>query len=484
MKLLFVTSEMHPLAKTGGLGDVSHALPLALHHEGLDVRVLLPGYRSVLSQLKQVEPVCTLDALAALQPQARLLSAQLPGTRLPLFVLDCPALYDRPGTPYQSPAGEDWEDNPQRFGVLCHAAAWLGGPRSTLPWHPDVVHCNDWQAGLVPALFKLQEGSGARTVTTIHNLAFQGNFDPAWVSRLELPAYSFHMHGVEFYGRLSFLKAGINYADKITTVSPRYAQEIQTPAFGCGLEGLLQHRRGDLSGILNGIDSAWNPGRDPALPARFDARHLIPGKAQNKALLQRALGLKQDPAVPLLGMVTRLTYQKGIDLLLEALPELMRLPLQLAILGSGEAEMERRLLTAGTTYPARLSVTRAFDENLSHRIIAGSDLFLMPSRFEPCGLAQMYAMAYGTPPVARSTGGLADTITDCTPETLSDKTATGFLFENPDAAALVTAVRRALETYAVKKSWRPLQRSGMTRDFSWSRAARQYLQVYRTLQGA
>ncbi|MDE1990604.1 MAG: glycogen synthase GlgA, partial [Betaproteobacteria bacterium] len=381
------------------------------------------------------------------------------------------------------PDGRDWEDNALRFGFLCHVGAWLSNAPAPLSWSPDVVHCNDWQAGLVPALLRHRQGPFVPSVITIHNLAFQGNFDPLWVTRLGLPMDSFHLQGLEFYGRLSFLKAGINYADRITTVSPRYAREIQTPELGCGLDGLLRHRSADLVGILNGIDDSWNPAHDPALPAAFDDRRLAAGKRRNKAVLQGECGLAKDPDVPLLGLVSRLTYQKGIDLLLEALPVLMAQPLQLAVLGSGEAVMESRLREAASAYPGRVGVTLDFDEPLSHRIIAGSDLFLMPSRFEPCGLAQMYAMRYGTPPVVRETGGLADTVVDCTDDALRERKATGFTFHNATPDDLAAAVQRALATYGNRTGWRLLQKTGMRRDFSWKRAAADYVGIYRALSG-
>ncbi|MDE2624962.1 MAG: glycogen synthase GlgA [Betaproteobacteria bacterium] len=481
MKILFVTSEIHPLVKTGGLGDVSHALPPALRQAGMDVRVLVPGYPGVMSRVSKASVVCTLEALAPIWSPARLLEAQLEESGVPLWVVDCPSLYDRPGGPYQAPDGNDWEDNALRFGFLCHVGAWLCNAPSPLSWRPDVVHCNDWQSGLIPALLRHRQPPPVPSVITIHNLAFQGNFDPLWVTRLGLPMESFHMQGLEFYGHLSFLKAGINYADRITTVSPRYAQEIQTPELGCGLDGLLRHRSADLVGILNGIDESWDPAHDPALPAAFDDRRLVAGKRRNKVLLQKDCGLTKDPDVPLLGLVSRLTYQKGIDLLLDALPALMAHPLQLALLGSGEAIMESRLREAARAYPGRMGVTLSFDEPLSHRIIAGCDLFLMPSRFEPCGLAQMYAMRYGTPPVVRETGGLADTVVDCTEEALREGKATGFSFRNAASEDLTAAVQRALAAYEDRKEWRQLQKTGMRRDFSWKRAASDYVGIYRAL---
>lgn len=479
MKILFVTSEVHPLVKTGGLADVSHSLPRALHHLGLDIRILVPGYPSLLAQLPQASLCCPVASPTRGAP-ARLLQAALPGTEVPLLILDCPALFDRPGTPYQHPDGLDWPDNALRFGFLCQVGAWLCGPRSALPWRPDLVHCNDWQSALIPALLHHEPPPVTPSVMTIHNLAFQGNFEPQWVTRLGLPMESFHMHGLEFYGQLSFLKAGINYADKITTVSKSYAAEIQTPAFGCGMEGLLQHRRADLTGILNGIDEAWNPTCDPAIAAPFDATHLA-AKARNKRALQRECGLARDPDILLMGLVSRLTHQKGIDVLLACMEALTQYPVQLVVLGSGEAAIEQRLRHWAHLYPERVSVSLAFDEALSHRIIAGSDLFLMPSRFEPCGLSQMYAMAYGTPPLVHRTGGLADTVTDCNAQTLANKTATGFSFDELTQEQLLTAILRAIGCHQQKKEWKSLQRNGMRRDFSWDKAAAEYVGVYRSL---
>lgn len=482
MKILFVTSEVHPLVKTGGLADVSHSLPQALHRLGIDIRILVPGYPAVLAKLPQATLYCAVATPMPGAKPARLLQSLLPGTEVPLLILDCPTLYNRQGSPYQGPDGQDWPDNALRFGFLCQIGAWLCDPQSNPNWRPDIVHCNDWQSALIPALLRHQGKPLTRSVMTIHNLAFQGNFEPHWVTRLGLPMESFHMHGLEFYGKLSFLKAGINYADKITTVSNSYASEIQTPAFGCGMEGLLQQRRADLTGIVNGIDEEWNPARDAALTASYDASHLA-AKARNKRALQRESGLARDPAILLIGLVSRLTHQKGMDILLECMEAVMQHPVQMVILGNGEAAIEQRLKYWAGLYNERVSVTLAFDEALSHRIMAGCDLFLMPSRFEPCGLSQMYAMAYGAPPLVHRTGGLADTVTDCTAQTLANKTATGFSFDELTPEQLLKALQRAIACHAQKKEWRSLQRNGMRRDFSWGTAATQYVAVYRTLVG-
>jgi len=462
MRILFVTPECAPLTKTGGLGDVSAALPAALRGQGLDVRVLLPGYPAVLAGAALAERA----ALRVLGFDVRLLEGD------GLWVLDCPPLYRRDGGPYQDAAGTDWADNPLRFGVLSKAASLLAGAASPLAWRPDCLHCNDWPAALAAAYLAFDRDARAASVMTVHNLAFQGVFDAALLERLALPAQSFTLEGLEFHGRISFLKGGLAYADAITTVSPTYAREVQGEALGCGLDGLLRRRRQSLTGILNGIDAAmWNPADDPLIAAPYDAASLE-RKALNKQALQFRLRLKVDPHVPLLGVVSRLTHQKGSDLIAEALDELVALPTQVAIVGKGEARMEDALRAAAMRYPGQVSVTIGFDEALAHAVEAGADVFLMPSRYEPCGLNQMYSQRYGTPPVAHATGGLIDTIEDG---------KTGFLFDRPESDALAEAVRRALEERKDQGRWRELQRRGMQRDFSWSTAARQYAALYSRL---
>jgi len=463
MRILFVTPECAPLTKTGGLGDVSAALPEALRGMGVDVRQLLPGYREVLSGTRHLVEAANFQVLGF---DIRLLEA---GS---LLVIDCPALYERDGGPYQDASGDDWGDNPLRFAVLSKVAAVLAGAASPLAWRPDCVHCNDWPAALAAAYLAFDGAASAASLVTVHNLAFQGNFEAALLGRLGLPPQSFTPDGLEFHGRLSFLKAGLAYADAITTVSPTYAREIQTEAFGCGLDGLLRRRRQSLTGILNGIDTAlWDPAADPLVTASYDAASLE-RKALNKQALQFRLRLKVDPEVPLLGVVSRLTHQKGSDLLAQVLEELVRLPAQIAVLGKGEARMEDALRAAAGRYPGAIGVTTGFDESLAHAIEAGADLFLMPSRYEPCGLNQMYSQRYGTPPVAHATGGLADTIEDG---------ETGFLFTHVEAGAFLHAVRRALELRRDASRWREMQRRGMQRDFSWPAAARQYADLYSRL---
>jgi starch synthase len=461
MRVLFVTSECTPLTKTGGLGDVSAALPGALRAAGIDVRVLIPGYPPALRT-----PFTEAGGLRALGFECRLLEGRL-ADGVPVYLLDSPRLYERDGGPYQTSAGEDWPDNAVRFGVLSRAAALIGQGLGPLAWRPDVVHCNDWPSALAPAY-----GLQAASLLTIHNLAFQGNFSPEVSSLLDLPHGVYTPERAEFYGRLSFLKAGIAFSDAITTVSATYAQEIRTDEFGCGMQGLLQRRKADLHGIVNGIDvREWDPANDLRIEQPYDAGSLELKRA-NKAALQRRLGLRADPAIPLLGIVGRLTHQKGIDLVASAADEIAALPAQLAILGKGEREHEIAIAACAARHPGSIAAAIGFNEDLAHAIEAGADVFLMPSRFEPCGLNQMYSQRYGTLPVARATGGLVDTILDG---------ETGFLFQRAESAALMAALRRALDAYATPARWREMQRAAMARDFSWAEAARQYAGLYRRL---
>ena len=458
-RVLHVTPECAPMTKTGGLGDVSEALPEALRAAGVDALTLLPGYPAVLDHVGKAREAAKLALLGF---DCRLLRAD------PFLVLDCPALYMRDGGPYQRADGGDWDDNPLRFGVLARAATLLAGSGTPLDWQPQVLHCHDWPSGLAPAYLRGEAGRAA-SVMTIHNVAFQGNYDPALLSRLELPPSAYSIDGVEFHARLSFLKGGIAYADAVTTVSPTYAQEIQTPELGFGLDGLLRHRRAVLSGILNGIDTrTWDPANDARIVQRYDARTLEL-KAANKAALQKRMGLQPEARVPLLGMVSRFAHQKGTDLVAATAEELVAAPAQLAIVGQGERALQEAMAAIAARHPGRIAVQVAFDEDLAHAIEAGADLFLMPSRYEPCGLNQMYSQRYGTPPVARATGGLADTVTDG---------VTGFLFAEAERPALVAAVRRALAAYADPARWSSIQRAGMARDFSWSAAARRYAALY------
>jgi starch synthase len=475
-KILFVTSEAHPLMKTGGLGDVCGGLPQALHTLGADVRLLLPGYHDTLRRAGRLKRVAQLTLLPLAQP-VTLLEGVLPGTRVKVWLIDFPPAYDRPGNPYLNAHGHPWHDNAARFALLARVAVAIARDTAGLAWRPDVVHAHDWQAGLVPALLAVDTTRPA-TIFTIHNLAYQGLFSYETFLSLNLPESLWTLHALEFHGQLSYIKGGIAFADRITTVSPSYAREIQTPEYGYGLDGLLRHHAARLSGILNGIDErAWNPARDPHLVSTYSTRRLT-HKAPNKAALQREFALPVDADVALLGLVSRLVHQKGVDLLLDALPSLMKLPLQLVVLGSGEAQYERVLRAQAAQYPDRLAVLAGYDEAVAHRIQAGSDLFLMPSRFEPCGLSQLYSLRYGTVPIVRRVGGLADTVVEANVANLATGTATGIVFDAASAEALTGAVQRALALYRDRHVWEQIQLTGMRQDFSWRHSADDYLRLY------
>ncbi len=479
IRVLFATSEVFPLVKTGGLADISFALPKALRQLGVDVRLLVPAYPVIKQQLdlKPVDdPIPLFPVLN--QAPAQLLLGQLPDTDVPVYAIDSPALFGREGGPYQDSMGNDWADNALRFGVLSRIAAYFGEHRFS--FKPHLVHCNDWQTSLAPAYLHYAPASHAKTLISLHNVAYQGVFDAGLLHLLELPDASYHMHGLEYYQQLSFLKAGIVYANWVATVSPTYAREIQTPTFGYGLAGLLASRQHELSGILNGIDASWSPVNDPLLPHHYHADDLS-GKAANKHALRNRLGLHHAPERPLIGLIGRLAYQKGLDLVLPVLPNILAEGAQVVLLGSGDKGMEQHLRELAQRYQGQLSVTIGYDEALAHQIEAGSDLFLMPSRFEPCGLNQLYSMCYGTLPIVRRTGGLADTVIDVTPTHLDQGIATGFVFDYEDPAILLNTVQRALVLYRSPELWRYVQQTAMRRDFSWTKSAGDYLDLYQHL---
>jgi starch synthase len=480
LRVLFVTPELAPWVKSGGLGDVSGGLPAALRAIGVDARLLVPAYPALRAACAEAKPVTEPLRLGGLFAPATLLAGQLLEMQ-PAYFIDCATYYERPGGAYQDAGGGDWPDNYLRFGLLSRVAALLASESSPLAWRPHLLHCHDWPTGLAPAYLHFEHGARAVAVMTVHNLAFQGIFPAATVPQLGLPPQAFQLDGAEFHGQLSFLKAGLAYADQLTTVSPSYAREIQTHEYGCGLDGLLRHRRERLLGVLNGIDTAvWDPAADAFLATHYDASRLEQ-KAVNKAALQRELGLRIDPQTPLLGMVSRLTHQKGIDLVAACVPRIAALPAQLALVGTGDPALEREIKSVAQRFPGAVSAVIRFDEALAHRIEAGADMFLMPSRFEPCGLNQMYSLRYGTPPIARKIGGLADTIVDATPEALAGGDATGFLFEAAEPEELLKTIGRALRLWRDKNAWRSLQRNGMAQDFSWTRSARRYVELFRSV---
>ncbi len=479
LRVLFVTPEIAPWMKSGGLGDVSAALPVALRAAGIDVRVLVPAFRPLLAEFSDAQCLAAFAAPGGALAPARLLAATT-AQGVPLLLVDCPEYYHRTGDAYQDHHGEDWPDNDLRFGLLGRIAALVSVARP-IDWEPQVVHCNDWPAALALVYLRFAARRDVRGIMTVHNLAFQGLFPAASLARVGLPPEAMSIDVAEYYGKLSFLKGGLVCADRITTVSPTYAREIQGEQMGCGLGGLLRRRSGVITGILNGIDTAeWNPAADSHIASTYDGAR-IERKAGNKAALQRLFALPQEKTIPLAGVVSRLTSQKGIDLIADIVPRLPQLPAQLVVLGTGERKLVQRLTALAQEFPRHIAFRAEFSERLAHQIEAGSDMFLMPSRFEPCGLNQMYSLRYGTPPVVRATGGLADTVVDCNEATLEAGTANGFVFTAPDAPELLAALGRAVATWRDPKRWKELQRNGMRLDFGWQASALRYRDLYRTV---
>jgi len=481
-RVLHVAAEVHPLIKTGGLADVVGALPAALAASGCDVRLLLPGYGEVLTQLAPLGPLKSVGAplgSAFGAARVRLLRATVPGSRLPLYLIDAPWLYERAGNPYVNGEGLPWADNHLRFGLLGHVAAQLAAGGLDPEWRADLVHAHDWHAALAPVYLRQHPANAVRTVFTIHNLAFQGRFALEVAAELGLRAAQLTPAALEFHGDLSFMKGALLNADAITTVSPTYAREILDADNGEGLDGVLRGRQAVLSGILNGVDTAvWNSATDPALSERYDARNAVAAKRANRRALRKEFGLAEDDSRPLLALVGRLTGQKGLDLLLEAIEDPALSGLQLLILGTGEPTLERAFTALAARDPTRIAARIAFDEALSHRVFGGADAILVPSRFEPCGLTQLYGLRYGTVPIVRRVGGLADTVID---ETMGEA-GTGFVFEAPYAHVLRDTLLRALEVYRDEpERWAALMHRGMAQEVSWQGPAAAYRDLYEAL---
>ena len=474
LRVLSVASEIYPLVKTGGLADVAGALPEALAGEGIAVTTLVPGYPAVLEALEGAERVHGFPDLFG--GPASLVAGR--AGRLDLLALDAPHLYARAGGPYTAPDGTDWSDNAQRFAALGFVAAQVGRGTAAGP-APDVLQVHDWQAGLAAAYLHFQGGRRPGVVATVHNLAFQGVFPADLLADLQLPAEAFAIEGIEFHGRLSYLKAALQYADRITTVSPTYALEIQTEEYGMGLDGLLRARSRVLSGILNGIDEAvWDPARDPHLDAPYDGTTLE-RRAANKAGLQAQLGLSRGPEPLLLGVVSRLSWQKGLDLLLDALPTLLAEGAQLVLLGSGDRDLESGFRIAAAMHPNQIAAVIGFDEALAHRIQGGCDAILVPSRFEPCGLTQLCALRYGAVPIVARVGGLSDTVIDANEVALAAGVATGIQFAPVTQVALSSALGKAAALWNDKPAWSRLQQNALRAEVGWGRPARRYAEVFR-----
>jgi len=476
VRVLSVASEIYPLVKTGGLADVVAALPAALAREGVETRTLVPGYPAVIDALRGAEAVHTYARLHG--GPARLLAAHAAG--LDLLVLEAPHLYSRPGNPYLGPDGKPWADNALRFAALAQCAASIA--RAVVPgFAPDIVHAHDWQAGLAPALLHYAGTPRPGTVMTVHNLSFQGQFPRELLADIGLPPHAYTIDGVEYHGTIGYLKAGLALSDRITTVSPTYAAEIRTPEGGMGLDGLLRHRADVLTGILNGIDdTVWNPASDAHLARRFDAGHLAE-RAGNKAALQARLGLDVEPSAFLFGVVSRLTLQKGMDLLLEALPAVTGNGAQLALLGAGDKPLEDAFAAAAARHPGRVAAVIGYEEGLAHLMQGSVDALLVPSRFEPCGLTQLCALRYGAIPVVARVGGLADTVVDADEAALAAGAGTGIQFAPVTRGNLEVAIGRAMALRRNVALWSGLQFRAMTADVGWTRPAGQYAALFRAL---
>ncbi|AJY44595.1 glycogen synthase GlgA [Martelella endophytica] len=477
MKVLSVASEIYPLIKTGGLADVAGALPLALQGLGIETRTLVPGYPAVMKAVAD-KAVKLHDFPNLLGEPATLLAAKHAG--LDLLILDAPAYFGRMGNPYNAPHGEGYSDNWRRFAALSKAGAEIAG--GTLSdWRPDIVHTHDWQAAMTTVFMRYAETPEVPSILTIHNIAFQGNFDAGIFPWLGLPSHALAVDGIEYYGRIGYLKGGLQTAWAVSTVSPTYAREIETPQFGMGLEGLISARAHTVHGIVNGIDTdVWDPETDETIARRFTASKLRL-RDDNRIRLCENFGLDNDDS-PIFSVVSRLTWQKGMDLLAEAVDALVAMGGKLAVLGSGDYNLEQAFLDAVRRHPGRVGTVIGYDETLSHMQQAGADAILIPSRFEPCGLTQLYALRYGCVPVVARTGGLADTVVDANPAALASKSATGIQFSPVETWSLIHAIRRTIDLYNDKKIWLQMQKQGMKSDVSWDASAARYADLYSKLQ--
>ncbi|MDB5623515.1 MAG: glgA [Devosia sp.] len=477
IEVLSVASEVYPLIKTGGLADVTGALPGALAGLGVNMRTLVPGYPAVMAKVQSVRIAKEVPALFG--GPARLLAGRVAG--LDVIIIDAPHLYGRDGNIYAGADGWDWPDNWQRFAALGWIAGELGMGMVD-GYHPQIIHAHDWQAGLAPAYIKFGPSDRIKTVMTIHNMAFKGFFGADIFGQLRLPPHAFGVHGVEYYGGVSYLKAGLECADFVTTVSPTYADEIRTPEFGLGLEGLLNARQSTVAGILNGIDtSAWNPATDPDLVQKFTPS-TVHMRRLNKAAVAEKFGLDGVDG-PLFCVVSRLTDQKGMDLLLQAVPDLVAQGGRLVVLGSGESYLEDGFRHMAAAHPGKLGLYLGYNESLSHLMQGGCDAIVIPSRFEPCGLTQLYGLRYGCVPIVSRIGGLADTVIDANPAALQAEVATGIQFAPNSVQALAEALRKAVQLYGQEKTWKKMQRRGMKSDVSWEASAARYADLYASLLG-
>ena len=473
LKILYASSEVYPFMKTGGLADVAQSLPSAIQSMGANIRIILPNYGSLK---------CTDDAEVVAQfevnhDQVKLLATKLPNTSIPVILVDCPTWFAREGNPYLNSVGEPWHDNVQRFALFSRVISLVALNQAYLNWSPNIVHCNDWQTGLALALLRHQ-GINTGLIFTIHNIAYQGVFPYADFQSLHLPDELWSIDTLEYYDQMCFLKAGIACCNQLNTVSPTFAKEIQTAEFGFGMDGLLRRLSEKLSGIINGIDiNEWSPSEDKYISHRYDIDNLD-NKVENKLEIQRDYNFQVNKNIPMLTSITRLVEQKGIDLIIAVIEKLLARDIQIIMLGSGDEKIETALLEISRKYESKFRVIVGYDEALAHKLTAAADIYLMPSRFEPCGLNQMYSQRYGTVPIVRSTGGLADTVINYIDNSKIDNNATGFVFENNHPDELLDAILKALDCYSIKQLWKEIQLNGMKQDYSWRSSAQQYLSLY------
>lgn len=487
MKILYVSSEVVPFAKTGGLADVAGALPLALKKMGHDVRVVMPKYKDVDEKKYRIKTI--LDEIKVhfqlITNYAQIQGTTFPGTDIPVYFVKFDPYFNRQELYAEN--GTDYPDNAQRFSLFCMSALWM---LRGLDWRPDIIHCNDWQSALIPTYLKHHPDlkmdefyNRIKVLYTIHNLAYQGQYDESMLKSIGLGWEVYTMDGMEFYHKMNLMKAGIVFSDEITTVSETYAKEIQTFETGCGLDGVLRHRSDHLTGIINGIDyNVWNPEVDDLIAAKYSPKRME-GKAECKKALQQKQNLPVRAEVPLIGMVSRLADQKGFDLIAAKAAELFEMDIQFVLLGMGDPHYQVMFEKIAKEYPKKVAVNIKLDNQMAHEIEAGADMYLMPSRYEPCGLNQLYSLKYGTVPIVRKTGGLADSITDATPESIKDETGTGFVFDEYTPDALFETIKRALKSFEDKKVWKKIQRNGMNKDFSWEASAKKYEALYRKMLG-